>query len=64
MVSAGFRGVSASTCAIERIGSWIWGPLLSMMSKSMPMPGRGVRMSENRITPSGLKALNGCIEIS
>lgn len=34
------------------------------MSKGMFMPGRGVRMSENRITPSGLNACHGCREIS
>ena len=54
--SAGIQRTRALTCSMERIGSPIWGPLLSMMSKSIPMPGRGVRMSENRITPSGLKA--------
>lgn len=34
------------------------------MSKGMPMPVKGVRMSENRMTPSGLKARQGCSEIS
>lgn len=28
------------------------------------MPVKGVRMSENRMTPSGLKARQGCSEIS
>ena len=34
------------------------------MSKGIPMPVKGVRMSENRMTPSGLKARQGCSEIS
>jgi hypothetical protein len=57
-------GRSDSTCSRLRIGGSMIGPRLSMMSKSMPMPGNGVRMSEKRITPSGRKASNGCIEIS
>ena len=40
------------------------GPLPASMSKGIPMPVRGVRISENRITPSGLKARQGCREIS
>ena len=40
------------------------GPLPASMSNGMPMPVRGVSMSENRMTPSGLKARHGCIEIS
>jgi hypothetical protein len=47
-----------------RMGSWMMGPLPDEMSKGMFMPVRGVRMSENRITPSGLKALQGCNETS
>jgi len=34
------------------------------MSKSKPMPGSGVRMSEKRMTPSVPYARYGCIEIS
>ena len=34
------------------------------MSKGMFMPVSGVRMSENRMTPSGLNACHGCREIS
>jgi hypothetical protein len=34
------------------------------MSKGMFMPARGVRMSENRITPSGLNARHGCRDTS
>jgi hypothetical protein len=34
------------------------------MSKGMFMPGSGVRMSLNRITPSGLNASQGCRLIS
>ena len=40
------------------------GPLPAEMSKGMFMPVRGVRMSENRITPSGWNARQGCSEIS
>ena len=40
------------------------GPLLSSISKSTPIPGRGVRMSEKRMTPSGLKDFHGWSEIS
>lgn len=51
------------TC-IVRMGSWMTGPLPASMSKGMPMPVRGVRISENRITPSGLNARQGCKDIS
>ena len=51
------------TC-IVRIGFSITGPLPGTMSKGMPMPARGVRMSEKRMTPSGWKARHGCSEIS
>ena len=51
------------TCMV-RMGSWMTGPLPASMSKGIPMPVKGVRMSENRITPSGLKARQGCKEIS
>lgn len=39
--------------SMVRIGSWMMGPLPVTMSKGMFMPVRGVRMSENRMTPSG-----------
>jgi hypothetical protein len=47
-----------------RIGSAMMGPLPAVMSKGMFMPVRGVRMSLNRMTPSGLNASHGCREIS
>ena len=50
--------------SIVRIGSWMIGPLPAEMSNGMFIPVRGVRMSENRITPSGWNALQGCNEIS
>lgn len=34
------------------------------MSNCTPSAGRGVRMSENRMTPSGLNEFQGCREIS
>jgi len=37
---------------------------MSSMSKSTPNAGSGVRMSEKIMTPSGLKAFQGCKEIS
>ena len=40
------------------------GPLPASMSKGIPMPVSGVRMSENRMTPSGLKARQGCSDTS
>ena len=46
------------------MGSWMRGPWPLTMSKGMFMPVRGVRMSENRMTPSGLNACHGCREIS
>jgi len=46
------------------IGVCMTGPRPASMSKGMPMPVKGVRMSENRMTPSGLKARQGCSEIS
>lgn len=46
------------------MGSAMIGPLPAVMSKSMPMPVRGVRMSEKRITPSGLNARQGWSETS
>eukprot|EP00961_Rhodomonas_salina_P035623 479112-Rhodomonas_salina.2 len=49
---------------MERIGSKITGPLPFTTSKSTPMPGSGVRMSENMMTPSVPKALNGWRESS
>ena len=48
----------------ERMGSAMMGPLPCIMSKGMFMPASGVRMSENRITPSGRNASHGCSEIS
>lgn len=34
------------------------------MSKGMFIPLKGVRISENKMTPSGLKAFQGCRETS
>lgn len=48
--------------AMVRMGSMMMGP--GAMSKGMFMPGRGVKMSLNRMTPSGLNACHGCREIS
>jgi hypothetical protein len=45
--------VTASMASLVRSGG-IFGPSFSRMSKSIPMPGSGVRMSEKRITPSVL----------
>lgn len=41
------------TCSQVLMGL-ILGPDFSSMVNSTPMPGRGVRMSEKRMTPSGL----------
>lgn len=46
------------------MGDCITGPLTSSMSKGTPKSGRGVRMSEKMMTSSGLKAWQGCKEIS
>ena len=46
------------------MGEWMMGPRPAWMSKGMFMPVRGVRMSEKRITPSGLKACHGCSDTS
>ena len=40
------------------------GPSPPAMSKGMFMPAKGVRMSENRMTPSGRKASQGCRDTS
>ena len=50
--------------SIVRMGSWMMGPLPAEMSKGMFIPVSGVRMSENKMTPSGWNALQGCSEIS
>jgi hypothetical protein len=47
-----------------RMGSAMMGPFPCTMSKGMFMPDSGVRMSLNRMTPSGLNASHGCSEIS
>jgi len=51
------------TCMV-RMGSAMIGPLPAVMSNGMFMPVSGVRMSENRITPSGWNARHGCSETS
>mmetsp|Transcript_3594 Transcript_3594/g.9994 ORF Transcript_3594/g.9994 Transcript_3594/m.9994 type:complete len:225 (+) Transcript_3594:636-1310(+) len=53
-----------ATSSIVRIGFSMIGPLSSGISKSIPIPGSGVRISEKRMTPSGLNARHGCREIS
>jgi hypothetical protein len=52
------------TCSMLRMGESSRGPLLSSISKSTPSAGSGVRMSENRMTPSGRKEHQGCRLIS
>ena len=47
-----------------RMGSAMMGPFPCTMSNGMFMPESGVRMSLNRMTPSGLNASHGCSEIS
>lgn len=56
--------VGSSVTSIVRMGLWMMGPLPVSMSKGMFMPVSGVRMSENRMTPSGLNALHGCRDTS
>lgn len=46
------------------MGSWMRGPCPLTISKGIFMPVSGVRMSEKRMTPSGLNACHGCREIS
>lgn len=58
------RRKGQSTTCMVLIGLWMIGPRPASMSKGMFMPVSGVRMSENRMTPSGLKALQGCSETS
>ena len=50
--------------SMVRMGLWMMGPSPPAMSKGMFMPDRGVRISENRMTPSGLKATHGCKDTS
>ena len=40
------------------------GPLPLTTSNSIPMAGNGVKISLNMMTPSGLKALQGCKDSS
>lgn len=49
--------VSLLTCSMLRTGLEMSGPLPLMTSNSMPIAGRGVRMSEKKITPSVWNAL-------
>mmetsp|Transcript_25313 Transcript_25313/g.40491 ORF Transcript_25313/g.40491 Transcript_25313/m.40491 type:complete len:268 (+) Transcript_25313:221-1024(+) len=62
--SGSSRVRSALTSAMHRTGLEMSGPLPLMTSKSIPSAGRGVRMSLNMMTPSGLNARHGCSEIS
>ena len=57
-------GTSCLTCSSDRTGDWITGPLESEISNGTPIAGSGVSMSENRMTPSGAKARQGCRVIS
>ena len=50
--------------SIVLMGVCMRGPDPPVMSKGMFMPVRGVRMSENKMTPSGLNALQGWSETS
>mmetsp|Transcript_733 Transcript_733/g.2381 ORF Transcript_733/g.2381 Transcript_733/m.2381 type:complete len:290 (+) Transcript_733:470-1339(+) len=59
--SMGFR---ARTASMVRTGVEMTGPLPLMTSNSTPRAGSGVRMSLNMMTPSGLKARQGCMESS
>ena len=56
-------GVTRCT-SIVLMGLCINGPDPPVMSKGMFMPLRGVKMSEKRMTPSGLNAFQGCRETS
>lgn len=55
---------NALTWSIDLIGTGMIGPFPLTTSNSMPSAGRGVRMSENMMTPSGLNALQGCRDSS
>lgn len=46
------------------MGTSMMGPRLGTTSNSMPMAGRGVRMSLNMMTPSGRNARQGCSDSS
>jgi len=50
--------------SMVRMGVCMRGPDPPVMSKGMFMPVRGVRMSEKRMTPSGLNARQGCKDTS
>mmetsp|Transcript_15150 Transcript_15150/g.29308 ORF Transcript_15150/g.29308 Transcript_15150/m.29308 type:complete len:210 (-) Transcript_15150:169-798(-) len=50
--------------SIVLTGSSIIGPFVSSISKGMPMAFRGVRISLNKISPSGLNECQGCRVIS
>lgn len=56
--------LTASTSALVLMGFEITGPVPLTTSKSTPMDGRGVRMSENMITPSTPKVRHGCRDSS
>mmetsp|Transcript_24068 Transcript_24068/g.49789 ORF Transcript_24068/g.49789 Transcript_24068/m.49789 type:complete len:202 (+) Transcript_24068:367-972(+) len=58
------RCVSLAMSAAQRGGLLITGPLPLITSKSMPIAGSGVRMSENMITPSMPYAFQHCSESS
>ena len=51
------RILSTSSMVVQ---VFILGPSFSVISKSMPMPGNGVKMSENKMHPSVPYALQGC----
>ena len=53
------RVPTAATSSSVRMGLEMTGPVPAMMSNGMFMPVRGVRMSENSTTPSGLNACHG-----
>ena len=57
-------GRSAASASLVRMGESMSGPLVSSMSNGMPTAGSGVKMSLNRMTPSGRNAAHGCRLIS
>ena len=62
--SGSSSGVSAATSAAVRSGEGMTGPEPRTTSKSTPIAGSGVRMSENMITPSTPYWRHGCSESS
>lgn len=55
------RRLEILTWSMERMGVGMRGPDPLMTSNSIPIEGRGVKMSENMMTPSVPKALRRCV---